>query len=299
MKKDASFEWDEDCQHAFESIKAYLTKPLVLSSPIRGKPLVLYITALKNSLAAFLAQENEAGKENVLYYLSRTLVGLETRYSPIEKLCLALIFVIQKLRHYLQHHHIRLISKADPLKYILRRPTLNGWLAKWAVLLQQYDLEYVPQKAIKGQVLADFLATHPALDTFLLVRDLPDEGVMIVNPKKGWEIFFDGASRSPIGTRNENIEDNVARIGILFVSLDNALIPYYFSHATGCSNKTTEYEAVITGLELALQIPVTGLTIYSDSKLGVKQLREEYNVKKAELIPTMKRPATYWHSSGG
>lgn len=95
MKKDAPFEWDEDGQHAFESIKTYLTKSPVLSSPIKGKPLVLYITTLENSLSALLAQENEAGKENALYYLSRTLVGPETRYPPIEKLCLALILAIQ------------------------------------------------------------------------------------------------------------------------------------------------------------------------------------------------------------
>lgn len=173
---------------------------------------------------------------------------------------MALIFAIQRLRNYLQHHHIRLISKAYPLKYILRRPTLNGRLAKWTVLLQQYDLEYVPQKAIKGQALANFLTAHRAPDTLPLVTDLPDEGVMTVNPQKGWEMFYDGASRSPTGTRNEDVRDNVAGIGILFVSPDNALIPYSFSLATGCSNNTAEYEAVIVGLELALQIPLTNLT---------------------------------------
>lgn len=66
--------------------------------------------------------------------------------------------------------------------------------------MQQYDLQYVPQKAIKGQVLVDFLAAHPAPDTLSLVIDLPDEEVMRVSPQKGWEIFIDGASRSPTGT---------------------------------------------------------------------------------------------------
>lgn len=70
-----------------------------------------------------------------------------------------------------------------------------------------------------------------------------------------------------MGTQNEDIRDNVAGIKILFVFPDNALIPYSFSLATGCSNNTTEYEAVITGLELALQIVVTNLTIYGDSEL--------------------------------
>lgn len=42
----------------------------------------------------------------------------------------------------------------------------------------------------------------------------------------------------------------------------------------------SQYEAVITELELALQIPVTNLTTYGDSELVVKQLREEYGIKK-------------------
>lgn len=49
------------------------------------------------------------------------------------------------------------------------------------------------------------------------------------------------------------------------------------------------YEAIIVGLELELQISVAGLTIYGDSKLIVKHLCGEYNVKKAERIPYRKR----------
>lgn len=58
-------------------IKAYLTMPLILASPIKGKPLVLFITSLNHSLGALLAQENAEANENTLSYLSLTLVGLE------------------------------------------------------------------------------------------------------------------------------------------------------------------------------------------------------------------------------
>lgn len=150
MKRDALFKWDGDCQHAFESIKAYLTKPPVLANPIKGRPLVLYITAPEHYLNPLLAQENDTGKENASYYLSQTLVGLETRYSPVEKLCLALLFSIQKLRHYLQHHHTKLISKADPLTYILRRPTLNGWASQVGGVASIVRYHIRPTKDNKG-----------------------------------------------------------------------------------------------------------------------------------------------------
>jgi len=79
-----------------------------------------------------------------LYYLSRTLVGAELNYSPIEKMYLALIFSIQKLRYYMQAHIVHVMSKGSPIKYILTRPILNGWLAKWMVILEQYNLVYIP-----------------------------------------------------------------------------------------------------------------------------------------------------------
>jgi hypothetical protein len=81
------------------------------------------------------------GKENALYYFN-TLNGAELNYSPIEKTCLALMFAIKKLRHYLQAHLVRLISRADPFKYIISRP-LSERLAKWAFLLQEFEIVYV------------------------------------------------------------------------------------------------------------------------------------------------------------
>ena len=70
------------------------------------------------------------------------------------------MFVVKKLRHYLQAHSVRLISHADPIKYLMSKSVLSGRTAKWALLLQEFDINYVPQKAIKGQALADFLVNH-------------------------------------------------------------------------------------------------------------------------------------------
>ena len=101
-----------------------------MGAPIQGKPLILYIAAQEKSLGALLAQENEQGKEVALYYLSRTMAGPELNYSPIEKMCLALFFAIDKLKHYMQAHTMHLVAKADLVKYILARPILSGRLAK-------------------------------------------------------------------------------------------------------------------------------------------------------------------------
>jgi len=88
VKKGALFEWDESCHKAFKKIKEYLSNPPVLGALIPGKPLILYIATQEQSLGALCVQKNEEGKEVTLYYLSRTLVGAELKYSPMEKICL-------------------------------------------------------------------------------------------------------------------------------------------------------------------------------------------------------------------
>jgi len=51
---------------------------------------------------------SEEGKERAPYYLGRMLVGPKLHYSPIEKMCLALMFAMPRLRHYIQVHTVRL-----------------------------------------------------------------------------------------------------------------------------------------------------------------------------------------------
>jgi len=63
-------------------------------SPILGKPFLLYVRTMDHSLGVLLAQKNDEGDEQPIYYFSRTLIGVESRYNPVEKECLMLIFAI-------------------------------------------------------------------------------------------------------------------------------------------------------------------------------------------------------------
>jgi len=100
---------------------------------------------MDHSLGALLAQKNDEGHEHAIYYLSRTLIGAESRYNPIEKECLALVFAIQKTRHYLVGQTIHVISRINPLHILMTKSgSLNSRLAKLAILLFQYDMLFVP-----------------------------------------------------------------------------------------------------------------------------------------------------------
>ncbi|KAK4407979.1 Transposon Tf2-12 polyprotein [Sesamum angolense] len=241
IKKDVPFQWDEACDKVFKSIKSYLMKPRVLVAPVPGRPLILYVAAQERSVGILLAQKNDEGKENALYYLSRTMTPNELKYSPIEKLCLALIFSIQKLKHYFQSHSIHLVSKANPLKYVMAKPVLSDRLARWYLQLQQFEITYVPKKATKGQVLSDFLADHPMPAEWELSDDLSDEDVLVIEVTPPWKMYFDGASHK-----------EGAGAGVIFVTSEGEVLPYSFTLTWNCSNNVAEYQALILGLEIVV-----------------------------------------------
>ncbi|XP_075633755.1 uncharacterized protein LOC142606256 [Castanea sativa] len=263
MKKDVHFKWDEACSNAFASIKRYLLNPPVLGAPIPGKCLVLYIAAQEKSLSALMAQENEEGKEKAPYYLSQTLNGAELNYSPIKKTCLALFFTIDKLKHYIQAYTVHLIAKADLIKYVLSRLVVLCCIARWAVLLQQYDLAYVPQKAVKGHALADFLADHPVSSDCEFSNDFPDKDVFYIEVMPLWMMFFDGA------TCQEG-----AGASVVFVSPQRQILLYLFSLSELCSNNVAEYQALIIGLQMTIEMGISQLEIFGDSKLIINQILE-------------------------
>ena len=114
MKKGVSFVQAEACQKAFEDVKEYLTKPPVLAAPVSGKSFLLYMQPMNHSLGALLAQKNDESFEHAIYYLSRTLIVAESRYNSVKKECLALVFAVQKTRHYLVAKPYVLFQESTP-----------------------------------------------------------------------------------------------------------------------------------------------------------------------------------------
>ena len=151
-----AFEWMDDCQRAFENLKAYLTTAPLLSPSVLGEELYLYLAVTPHAVSSVLIRE-EGRVQKPVYYTSRALRGAEARYPQIEKLAFALITAFRKLRHYFQSHIINVMTN-HPLKKAMNKLEAVGILIQWAVELSEFDIKYLPRHAIKAQALADFIA---------------------------------------------------------------------------------------------------------------------------------------------
>ena len=82
------------------------------------------------------------------------------------------------------NHTTLLISKMDPVKYIFEKPALTGRVARWQMILTEYDIQYTSQKAIKGSVLSDYLAQQPIEDYQPMKFEFPDEDISRCSNRK-------------------------------------------------------------------------------------------------------------------
>ena len=150
LRKHNSDKWDEECQVAFNKVKECLTNATVLVPPVPRRPLILYLTVYERSMGCVLGQHDEIGrKEKVIYYLSKKFTDYESKYSSFKKMCCALAWAAQRLRQYMMYHTTWLITRLDPIKYIFEKPLLFGRIARWQVLLSEFDILYVSSKEVQ------------------------------------------------------------------------------------------------------------------------------------------------------
>ncbi|XP_074300827.1 uncharacterized protein LOC141632151 [Silene latifolia] len=156
LKASKKFEWTQEHKKAFRELKQYLSTRPLLSKPKQGEPMYLYLSVTEAAVSVVLVREHE-GMQKPVYYISKSLLPAETRYTSLEKLILALVTASYKLRPYFESHTISVVSNY-PLTTIMRKPELSGIMVKWSVHLSGYDLKFEPRKAIKSQALADVVS---------------------------------------------------------------------------------------------------------------------------------------------
>ncbi|KAH7848295.1 hypothetical protein Vadar_000864 [Vaccinium darrowii] len=168
-------------------------------------------------------------------------------------------------------YSVKLISRMDPLKYLFEKPALTGKLARWLLMLAEFDIKYITRKSVKGKAVAEFLADHPVEGPEDIEFEFPYENVMTAT-NDVWMLYFDGAANQ-----------KGFGIGVLLVSPEGSHIPLAFKLNFEVTNNQSKYEACIVGMEAALEIGVERLEVVGDSNLVVSQANGEWKVKEDKL----------------
>ena len=165
-----------------------------------------------------------------------------------------MVLARRKLRHYFESHPVTVVS-SFPLGEIVHNREASGRIAKWAVELMGETLTFVPRKAIKSQVLADFVAEW--IDTQLPPTQIQTEC---------WTLYFDGS-----------LMKTGAGAGLLFISPLGVHMRYMVRLHFTASNNMAEYEALVNGLQVAIKLGVWRLDVRGDSQLVIDQVMKESN----------------------
>ncbi|CAN6693342.1 unnamed protein product [Malus baccata var. baccata] len=175
---------------------------------------------------------------------------------------------------------------------MLSKPMLAGRIGKWILALSEFSFQYVPQRAVKGQAIADFLTEHqePQSEEINIPGSLEVANVWIpprsdVSGKEDWiqqeirrvaglwitpwRLYFDGS-----------YTQKAAGAGIVIINPRG--VYHYYSFLLDYqenTNNRAEYEALIIGLEILMDLGATEVEIFGDSELVINQLNGEFKCR--------------------
>ena len=136
-----------------------LFSPPILTQANENLPFIIKCDASGFALGAVLIQ-GEGADEHPIEYASRLLSNAEQNYSTIEREPLAIVWAVQKYRGYINGTEVKIVTDHQPLKWLMSLKSPSGRLARWALLLQPYNIK-IDYKPGKVNVVADTLSRPP------------------------------------------------------------------------------------------------------------------------------------------
>jgi hypothetical protein len=208
-----------------------------------------------------------------VYFVSEVLSDSKTLYSQMQKLVYAISMTKRKLRYYFNAYPITVVSKY-PLGEVIQNPEVEGRIAKWALELMGQNITYAPRSVIKSQVLADFVAEWMEMQT-----------PPVLVEHETWTMYFDGS-----------VMKEGAGVGLVLISPLGVRMEYMVRLHFPASNNVVEYEALIYGLRIAVELGMESLEIRGDSKLVVGQVMKDKNCVDPKMAAYC-QPCEIWRAN--
>ncbi|XP_070681715.1 uncharacterized protein [Malus domestica] len=162
--------------------------------------------------------------------------------------------------------HIHIIAKTYVIKYMLSKPMLTERIGKWILALSEFIFQYMPQRVIKGQAIADFLAKHQESQNEIInIPGTLEVASVWIPPRKA----FSGIHHCYA-----------------------FLLDYQET-----TNNRAEFEALIIGLEILIELGTTEIEVFGDLELVINQLNGEYkfrHITMAGYYLAVTQLLSYW-----
>jgi hypothetical protein len=183
--KDVDFVWTEQCQTAFETLKAKLSVAPVLRGPNWTLPFHISTDASDTAIGGVLGKKEDQ-QSYAIYFVSKNLSPAELNYTVTEKEFLAVVHAINKFHHYITGYEVFVHTDHSTIRFLMNKPITNGRVTRWLLLLQEFNI-IVLDRPRKDNVVADFLSRIKNEDDDIPVDDsFPDEHLFSLSINTPW-----------------------------------------------------------------------------------------------------------------
>ncbi|GBL67472.1 Retrovirus-related Pol polyprotein from transposon 297 [Araneus ventricosus] len=160
----SSFNWTEECEKSFSSLKQALITSPILTYPRTDKEFILDTDASNEGIGAMLSQKI-GNEECVIAYFSKSLGKPERNYCVTRKELLAIVKSIEHFHHYLYGRKFLLRTDHASLRWLLNFREPEGQISRWIQRLQEYDFEIQHRKGT-SHGNADALSQRPCKESY-------------------------------------------------------------------------------------------------------------------------------------
>jgi len=126
LKCDVKYEWIEECQKSLDILKEKMVIMMILVFPYLKRPFHVHVDATSIALGIILAQLGDGAIDHPIAFASRKLSSEERNYTTTEREGLAMVYALQKFRHYLLGSHFKMFTDHSALKYLVNKLVLGG-----------------------------------------------------------------------------------------------------------------------------------------------------------------------------
>ena len=110
LKRDAKYEWTEECQKSLDILKEKMVTTPIMVFPNWKRPFHVHVDASSIALGIILAQPGDGGINPPIAFARRKLSSTKRNYTTIEREGLAMVYALQKFKHYLLGSHFKMFT---------------------------------------------------------------------------------------------------------------------------------------------------------------------------------------------